>query len=60
MSDEWRRSCVNDEFVEDVSEVGATREVGPGPVYSNDVRKATDLMQIVTGSKINSHSGLVT
>ena len=39
-----------------LSEVGATREVGPGPSYSNDVRKATDLMLIVTGSKINSHS----
>ena len=39
-----------------LSEVGATREVGPGPSYSNDVRKATDLLLIVTGSKINSHS----
>ena len=36
-----------------LSEVGATREVGPGPSYSNDVRKATDLMLIV---KINSHN----
>ena len=39
-----------------LSEVGATREVGPGPSYSNDVRKATNLMLIVTGSKINSHN----
>ena len=41
-----------------VGMMDATRmrlEVGPGPGYSNDVRKATSLTPIATGSKINSH-----
>ena len=32
------------------------RKVGPGPGYSNDVRKVTGLTPIATESKINSHS----
>ena len=45
-------------MVDALSEVSATKEVGSGLNYSNDVRKATDLMLIVTGSKINSYNAV--